>query len=402
MAKNKGERTRTRGTVQDDAHDDDDDIPDIPGSGGGASVVSDQVEDDIDGVLADIGEGAVVRLKRMNPETGNLQHVGVMQAADFSLESMMDMFGGGVYYAQVRNGRDVIADKVRIELDTSVPPKNPKARVIAGAGGDLMQTMMLQRMDSERKGSEMMMGAITTMISGMGLVMKQAMDMRPQTVDPLAQMEKMVTILRGTSNPQERPGLADLRDLIAISKELGGGGDNDGTGPMIMKAIETVGEIVKKSPDRSGERPRALPAQTPVVTGAPVVRAESGTVVLGDRPWITATRPHMVTMRPMLSFLSPDTASEMIHDILKGKPEWGDLIADVTEGLPEETELSAMHFLAFGERTAKTFALPDETKAWLAEVALQLVEITNDDAIGGDDEPIDITDPGNTTPGVTT
>lgn len=360
--------------------DDDDELPSLPGE---LDSVQEKVEQDIDDVLSEIGAGARVKIQRINPDTGTTQHAGEMKAEDFSMESLADVYGGGAYYVQPMQGRDRVGDRIRVEVDPSIPAKNPRARAtMAAPGGDIITQMAVQNMESSRRQSEMMTTVMTAMMTGMTAMMKAAADMKPNAPDPLEQMKHIADIVRGQTG--KTPGITELKEILALARELNGGGDADPTMPVIMRAIETVGDIVKKAPDRSQEgRPvRALPAPSvtsPATAPAGNVVTDRDTIDVA-RPWVKAAFPHWTAVRPMLGRMSPDTAARMMYDVLEDA-EWGDVVSDVTDGVPEETEVTTTHFLPFAERTAKVFQLPAELVPWLSEVALHIVALANDDTV---------------------
>lgn len=367
------------------------DLPEIPNA---EAERDERAEQDIDDVLSQVGSGAIVRILRVNPETGNPALAGQIKAEDFTLDVLMEVYGGGRYILKVYDGKTLI-EKIPYEVDASIPSKNPRGpkqqqqqqQQQAGGATEMLLSMMAANAESSRRSMELM----TTMMSGFATAMTTMMaatrETQPKHENPLELLKAAADIVRPTSPTKST--VSELRDMMEVMDMIRpGGGNDDGTMAVVSKAIDTVGKIVERQPPIRQRAPVASATQIPTSAETPVVGhieppTETETAGVSVRPWIAAIQSQMPLVRISFGKVSPSTAASVFRDRLK-KEEFGDLIVDVSEGFATGEEISPEKTTPFAKRTIATLQLPEEYTEWLANVAVELLMIANDEL--GDDE----------------
>lgn len=372
-------------------------LPPIPSTAQETSELD--AERDIDDILAEVGSSVSVKIARVNPETGNSAYVGTMRGEDFSLDALADAYGGGTYILRVISGRETIS-KSRVEIDSAIPPKNPRSpRAMNNPqqsnGNDLLQTIIIGQADASRRSMELMTtmmtglaGAMTSMMS----VMREARPLEAQQ-NPLELLKTAAEIVRPTS--PARSAVSELRDIIEIADSIrgGGSGDNDGTMPVIGKAIDAVTKMVEHSQQNPQPRVPPRPPTALPPSAAPVQPTPTAVVPVMPAPttlWGKAMQPHVVMLRMMIGSIQPGTAADLISQKL-GKPEFAALVSDALEGFNDGDDVTAQGMQPFATRVAAQFALPtdDASIQWLSEVALECVGIFQESLTEDDKEDAD-------------
>lgn len=357
-------------------------MPKIPGSDE-AVERAERTERDIDDVLSQVGSSAEVRILRVNSDTGNPALAGKVKAEDFSLDLLMEHYGGGSYILKVYDGKELVG-KVSYEVDSSIPAKNPRMRQAAAPAqqnpNDVLTAMIAGQAESNRRTMEMMtamMAGVTTMMTSM---MTAAKTTQQPSVDPLAMLEKAATIMRPAT--PTKSAIGELKELMELREMLvPEAATDDGTMGVVSKAIDTIGKIADRQPvpqqRRVPPRATATPASLPP-------QAEVAEPMTSNRVWIQESLPHMPMLRLQLGVLSPEKAAGVIAALLSDEA-FSDLYLDISDGVSVGTDVSAQTLMPFAERTVKQLQLPVEHTAWLAQTALELVVIYNDE-FGEDDE----------------
>lgn len=366
----------------------------LPPMPGGVEVVAtdDNEEQDVDDILAEVGSDVRVKVSRVNPTTGNSAWVGNMNGENFSLDQLADQYGGGSYILRIMRGNTLLR-KVRHEVDTSIPPRNPRAPVQPPGqqGGssvaDAMTQMMVAQMDSSRRTAELMttmMGGIASAMTGMMQVVAAARENKPEH-DPLEMIRTMAEVLKAQT--PAKGAMSELKDVLALANEIRGESGGDPTLPLIGKAIETVGRIVERAPAQTVQR-TAVPAQAnPPMNTLPksVTPQHEIEPTMPDimRPWMKAAQPSLPILRMSIGKIKPASAADLIIGELDSAA-FGDLINDITDGFNEGDTVDAQRMLPFAQRVIAAFSLPLDAAPWLAEVAVHCLEAANDEL--GDEE----------------
>ena len=389
---------KSRGSARRDDVTDDVELPPMPAG----ETPEGRSERDIDDVLAQVGAGAEVRILRVNPDTGNPAIAGKVKAEDFSLDLLMEHYGGGSYILKVFDGKELVG-KVPYEVDASIPARNPRApkgvsgQPVQQSPQDLLMAIVAGQADSSRKSMELM----TTMMAGFaqamtGIVTATRAVAPAPAQNPLELLKAAADIIRPTT--PARSALGDLKDMIEVVDVLRGenAGSGDAELALVGKAIDTVGKIVERQPMPS--RTQAPPAPALAFTNPP-----AGPLPVGDtiqlspstgtpmRLWMKEVEPHLPMLRAVIGHVAPQTAASMIDDVLnKGSdvlsPAFGDLVQDITDGLVTGQEVTPELLKPFAGRVIRAFRLSPESELWLTHVAIELLAMANDE-LGEEEAP---------------
>lgn len=367
----------------DDAEiqEDEERMPSMPGE---TDAVAAQADADVEDLISELGSGVRLRISRIT-DTGSSPHVGEMKADDFSIDALADIFGGGNYWIRVFRGKDQIA-KYRVEIDPAIPMKNPRApkggaQQATTAPTDILMALMTAQAESSRRTTEMMMAMMANFSTTFTNMMQARKD-----ADPMDMVAKVLEVTRPLQR-EPRPfseflEAAELLDKVRGDRDGGG----DGTTQMISKAIDVVGDIAKRAPP-----PRQIPRPIPpgsVTTLPPSnppnipATPEPESVVM--RPWVAAVFPFLPSLRPLVGTLEPATVADIIEQKLRPE-DFADLASDITAGKETGAEISVQSCMAWARGAAQTLAIPDQYVPWLAAVAVEVVEIANDN-LGEDDD----------------
>jgi hypothetical protein len=377
---------------------------------GPAFAQKDMADKEIEQLLSEIGSGARVRIQRVNPETGVPAHVGEIPADGFSLETLMDTFGGGRYHLRVFVGKDQKGGRIVQEIDPAIPPKNPRAPKIAmgvpvvpekdGLGIGAI-TGLIAAMGQSQLTQMQMMNTVMTMASQQSNAMITAvtsfMTARPDK-DPTDLALKMVAVMKeGSDGGGKRSTIDEIKSLLEVADMVGGGrNQSDGTMDVVREGIRTVGEIVRRAPVPVA-RPVAsatvakipvvsvtpLPANSPTLSPVPIsenptpgaTRIEPG---IDPRPWVMAMRPHLSMLRMAVGQLSTVTAAELISERLE-EEAWNDLIADIVIEMESGSEISPATCLPFARRASVELGVEGEPAiAWVSRLASEVLTIENE------------------------
>ena len=343
------------------------------------SLVEERDDMELDAVLEQLGtEG---RVKVWNISEGRSAFAGEMSMDGFTLDALMDTFGGGDktlgFYQANRRVRSV-----RVALDPLVPPRNPRvkppppgAAVAPVAPGMDAASMMLAGMSAIMKASA---DNSTMMMAAMGEMLKNRHEAPPS--NPLDAVKAVAEILKINAPPPSPPPL-DLdkafslfeKGMSVANKLNGGGEEGDGTTSIIKEGIGAVGRMAE-----------ALIANRPLA-GAPVAVVEPGTEQLElspgpsapstaavrppgsavtpspsdmskplqpSRPWHRAVIAHYDDLKMAARFMSGDTAAvELLRRIPEPAPGEDDVLDDLLDDLEDETDpgFSMRTLVAFPE-----------------------------------------------------
>ena len=341
------------------------------------SELEQRTDREIDEVLAEIGGAAQVRIARVNPETGGRAHVGTLQAEGFNLDALLDAYGGGRYYLVVKVGRDE-AWRGFVEVDPSVPPKNPRVKAVASPNGngvaspnnflEQMGSVMATMMQSQAAGVTMMQQLMALQASGnaqMIQALTAALGAKKET-DPIETLRAAAEIF-ARSHPDESKagGVEEMLKLFREGMELGrkvaGGADEPSWLGVVAEGVRgvtavmqgagrtdsapSVSPVTVRPPGGLLEAPRAnVP---PPTTPQPAAPAREVAMAM-ERPWLVAAKSQLAQLRGFaLTGVDPSAVVELIS---KTAPE---IVFD--------------DFLNYYEEAPATFV--DRFKAELSDIA---------------------------------
>jgi hypothetical protein len=337
-------------------------------------------------IVNELGSDSRVRVWQIID--GKSSYAGEMSGAEFSLDTLLETYGGGDKSLVIYQGK-MKKDTVRVSLDPSIPPRNPRmtrmmaGQVAASPAGD-MSNMFATIMATQMQG----LSATQQMMTGMVTAMTTLMTARPEK-DPTDMALKLAEVLR----PKDGGGGAAVADIMAmfergmnVGKSINGGGDSDSVMPVISEGVKTLGHLIdgivteKKANAEAIRRGTLAPSHNPPVPllAAPVTEVappQSHEEPMSVRPWVDAARPHMGMLLKASAFLSPHAAADTVARSLSDD-QFFDLVADIEDQAPP----------GFGQRLLAYF--PDAAAVnpvWIGE----LVAVILSDYVKGDDESED-------------
>lgn len=323
---------------------------------------------------------------------------GEMTADGFSLDMLMDTYGGGDKSLVFYQGKTKV-DTLRVSLDPAVPPRNPRIPVASAAAlglqpaaaapatdfTSIIAAMSAMMAASAQNSAEILKGVVTLITT------------RPPERDP---MELVTKVLEVTKPAQSTPA-SELFGVFEKGMSMAAAmrGEDDGTLAIAREGLGIVGKIVegqnlqRQTPARAlppgattgaggGGGPRSPvaghignPSPTPHVAGSgggegASVAPESPMVSV--RPWVDAARPAAGYLLLAMGQFQPDTVANMIADRLN-EAEFSDLLQDIEQGTPAE-------FLA---RFRGYFAIPaeqftDDMTRWMLELVQSVKGLVDD------------------------
>lgn len=311
-----------------------------------ASDLEQRAEQEIDEVLGEVGGAAQVRISRVNPETGGRAHVGTLPAEGFSLDTLLDSFGGGRYYLVVKVGRD---ERWRgfTEVDPSVPAKNPRApKVVAGvvaaagpsASPNVMEQMgavMATMMQAQASGVTMMQQLMALQASTSAEMLKTLMAVlgSKKEADPIETLRAAAEIFhKGHPETPTGAGMDEMLKLFREGMELGrkvaGGADEPSWMGIVGEGVKGLSAVLSSqnggrqdlapsAPPVSGPVRHALPVPSPAAPAPaappPAAPAEALPVATIDRPWLVAAKSQLAQLRGFaLTGVEPSAIVELI------------------------------------------------------------------------------------------
>lgn len=361
------------------------------------SLTDERRTQELEEIIDEIGNESRVRIWQITD--GKPSFAGEMGGEGFTLDALLDAYGGGDKALAIYQGR-VCVSRVRVSLDPTIPPKNPRQpKAVAGAApapgatpvadvAALMSAMATSQINAAAQMNTMMtgiIGALTTVMTAT----------RPAK-DPTEVALEIAKVMRGNGD-QPTGFMEAMKWGLDIGERIGGGkdGDDDGVMTAVNKGLDTLGDVVKAIVEE--RKQRALPAAQPVQvvevpvpvaapTDAPTPTNEAAPpVATGDgvtgtiRPWVAAARPYIGQLFAASKFMRPDAAAATISNNLNDE-QFDDLLDDIHD------ESNG----GFGARLQMYF--PNEVKHadpnWVGEV-LQLLLSDVDE----DEEPPTSTEP---------
>lgn len=286
-------------------------------------------EVEVEEIASELGSDG--RIKVWHIIDGKSSYAGEMSAAEFTLETLLDAFGGGDKSLSLMQGK-VKRDTYRVSLDPSVPPKSPRtlkavqaaAGIVPSQNTDMMALMMKSSMDSAN--------AINQMMTGMIGALTAMMTATKPTSDPTETALKIITAVKGNGgNATVSDQMAMFREGLQLAERFADKDDGDGTTQIIAKGMETLATLVDGivSANKAKQNPVAvIPAPTDPIP--PQVEHSNGVEPVSVRPWVDAARPHIAALLKASSFMKPPSAALAISEMLTDE-QFDDLITDIED-----------------------------------------------------------------------
>lgn len=261
-------------------------LPDVEPAATSTSEPLDDAYEQLLRIRAELGEeeGKVI-LKRRNSK-GQIGALGVMAAVDFSIERVIQDWGGGRYVAVIYKGADKL-DQITFDVDESIPtrvPKDVKEEVQPKAGMPMQPTYQEDPRIAElsraiASTNEMMKLLIATMVQKG----QQAQAGGDGALAIGLKIAEMVT------NKNPGPSFTDLKDIFLAGLEAREAAEHEDEGFMgVVKAFaDPIGKLVTKA--------TGAPGTQPVVTGAAPMQPPPTQAALpeGGPTWLIHLRPHL-------------------------------------------------------------------------------------------------------------
>lgn len=362
-------------------------------------------ERELEDLLQELGSDGRIRVWHV--VDGKPSYAGEMSLDGFSLDAVLEIYGGGDKSLVFYQGREK-RDTLRVSLDPSIPPKNPRSKssvapsiapssgvadmtalFAAMAQGNMAMMQMMQTMTAQNS------AAMNTMLGAVATALTAKKDER----DPMDMALKMAELLKPNGAATPASELFNVFEKgMNVAKNLGGN-DEDGTIALAREGLGVVAKIVENNKPQAPAPVRQIPAPVApgtgrVLNGRPDASAVSvsvgtsenpqqtpndasgaGTSAMADRlerPWVAAARPKSGLLLLAIGNVRPDTAADMIADNLTDE-QFADLLDDIETGTPAE----------FCERFASHFGVvfDDNSARWMLECVASLkalVEVDGD------------------------
>lgn len=357
-------------------------------------------ERELDELLDIIGNDG--RLTVWHIIDGKSVYAGNMTLDGFSLDALLDTFGGGDKSLVFYQGNKKV-ETLRVSLDPMVPAKNPKygkalaatptpattaqpgladlSALIAAMGQAQINSMsIVQQMQTQSANNmQTMLTAMTTMMAA-----------RPHE-NPLEMVKTVVEMLKGNTNGasvQAKDLLEMFERGMKLANDAGGKDEGDGVMGIVGEGVKTLGALVegivaekKANAARLVAQPQAaLPGPSDEV-GDGVPRSEP-TPTEGQNTMATPPAERPVWLPPntnadalwsVAQYLQPNEAATLINGRLSDA-QFDALITDI------ETP-------GFGDRLPRYFpSLANADPNWIGEVIRillsQYVEVDGDTNTG--------------------
>jgi hypothetical protein len=327
---------------------------------------------------------------------------GEMTTDGFSLDTLMDTYGGGDKSLVFYQGKQKV-DTLRVSLDPSIPVRNPRSppapvgAVAPASSGAADFTPMIAAMSammaaSAQNSAEILRGVVALITT------------RPPERDPMDLVTKVLEVTKPVQSTPATELFSVFEKGMSMANALRG--DDDGTLAIAKEGLGIVGKIVegqnlqRRAPAAAlppGANPRSGGAggeggaivgrihnAPPVAHGAGSgsggpAQGATETPMVSVRPWVDAARPAAGYLLLAMGQFRPPTVADMIADRLDDAA-FSDLIQDIEAGTPAE----------FLDRFRGYFGIPaeqftDEMVRWMLELVQSVKELVGD--LEGEDLP---------------
>lgn len=367
-------------------------LPPVPDGFAPLSPTEERRERELEDILSELGSDA--RVKVWQIIDGKASYAGDMSADGFTLDALLEAFGGGDKSLVIMQGKTRV-EKVTVSLDPSIPPKNPRTpKPVPGQpapGGLDMNNMFALMAKSQMDSAQMMTNVMGGIVAALTTVMGAT-----RNADPVAQAIQIATVLKPANNGNVSEAMTMFREGMELAERYAGKDDDDGVMGVVSKGLDTLTVLINGMvEERKAKLARGLPAGG----GDSAGQAGGGGDGSGDggdggargdgtsapsvadgmsvRPWVDAVRPNIGKLLSASSFLPPSSAADAIAKTLSD-----DQFFDLIDDIQDQTNGG------FGERLKEYFPKDIATvdPHWLGEV-LQILLSEHVDEPGAEDEP---------------
>lgn len=336
-------------------------------------------DSNIETLLADLrgDEGGRVIVQRRRADGSGVAYLSSLPALDFSVDKLIDTYGGGKYYLKFVGSGGVYKGSAPVEVDESIPHRVPSTAIATTTPGAAPAVVVGSANPLESIVARLM-DRLERLAERPEIQAKPAMTEGMEIAKTILDMVKTVLPAGGGGAPAQGTTLKDQISMIKDIKELvedfgGGGGGGDPQSELVKGAFKLGEPIVDMLKDAYAEKRAArgllpppagsgapvesrMTVNTPSAApeGAPPVKAEGWMMELAQWvPGITNEAKNDTNPESLASFiidrLSPRTVerlAEMVKQpdamdtlckfvpVLKDHPEWA---KEFLESIREET-----------------------------------------------------------------
>lgn len=363
-------------------------------------------ERELDELLDAIGNDG--RLTVWHIIDGKAVYAGNMTLDGFSLDALLDTFGGGDKSLVFYQGKTKV-ETLRVSLDPTIPAKNPKyakalaatpaapvpsaaglgdlAGLIAALGQSQINSMSIVQQMQTQSASNMqtMLTAMTTMMTA-----------RPQE-NPLEIVKMVMEMMKGAGGGASVQA-KDLLDMFERGMKLAtdaNGNDGDGVVGLVGEGVKTLGTLVEGI--TAEKRAAAARMLANVPSAQPALPVESGDGIPRTEPTTERHGPMSMTPGEQPVWLPPNTNADALWSVARYlKPaEAAGIIAGRLSDAQFDALITDIETAGFGERLPRYFpALADVQPEWIGgvihELLTQYVEVADSgetETGGGDNAP---------------
>lgn len=374
------------------------------------SPTEERRELELEDILSEIGSDG--RIKVWQIIEGRAAYAGDMSVDGFSLDVLLDTYGGGEKSLVVYQGKTK-KETIRVSLDPSIPARNPRTpKALAGQAAPSAPGVsdLAAVMAANAQSQGQMMQTTMQMMTGMMTAVTAMMTARPEK-DPMETALKMAEVMGG----KDRQGgtATEMFEIFErgmnIGKAVTAKDEGDGVMEVVGEGMKTLGVLVNgivesKKAEAAGRR--ALPAQGGSGAAANTTDGPSGGIphgasedrthveggattddtsavvgripVTSVRPWVDAARPHMGMLLQAARFMPATAAAETIS---KNLPD--EAFFDLIDDIRDQAEPG------FGPRLLQYFPAASKVPAeWIGELVMVLLTDYVEDSEDVEDAPV--------------
>lgn len=257
-------------------------------------------------------EGKVI-LKRRNAK-GQLAMLDIMSVADFSIDRVMQDWGGGRYIAAAFKNQAKMG-QIQFEIDESIPKRTPiketpQSQAVATVHGPASEDPRIAALErSIRSQDDLMKTLITAIVSKQG---------NGSGESALEMGLKIAEMINQRTPAAEKPSFADLKDIflagIEAKQAAEGGGEEEGYMPVLKAFAGPIAKVLDQAVTHDRSRMVAA-GSVPVQPHAPLPAAAPPPALPPGLGWLIHLQPHLPTLLGWAKAgKDPDLYAEVILD----------------------------------------------------------------------------------------
>lgn len=226
-------------------------------------------------------EGRVILRRR--DEKGRMAALGTFPAADFSIDQVIQDFGGGRYDATFWKGSENLGS-VTITVDEAIPRRIPKALEEKKEETPPTPPLPGYGMNPELVALREVLSRQSDLVNQ--LIVQMATREQPERTS-MEDLIRVVTLMKGEGGADKV--LDFVKQGIEIGKAAQSSGGESGYWPVVEKFADPVAKVLNQAldRDRAAAAPRLpAPAAAPALSGGSPVPA-------GAPSWLAHLQPHL-------------------------------------------------------------------------------------------------------------